>query len=329
MENKAHALAAGLFVLCVGALLVALAFWLTRDAGDRRGFELSTREAVTGLQPQAAVRFRGVGVGKVIAIGLDPQVAGNVLVQLEVDTQLAVTQSTFATLGYQGVTGLAFVQLDDAGESTVPLAGIGNTAPRIPLRAGLLATLSQRGSNILQQLEESTLRVNQLLQPDNQKVLITALGSLSQAAQGVAQLTGKAQQLLDGPTPTPLPALLSQANTTLTALQGTAQSVSSSADEVKSSAAEFRRMSEKMNQAGGTLDTLSETGNVLSATGRSFRTSTVPKLNRTAEDSSRAVRQAGQVFDQLGDNPQALIFGRAPPVPGPGEPGFAAPERAK
>ena len=31
MENKAHALAAGAFVLVVAALLVALAVWLTRD----------------------------------------------------------------------------------------------------------------------------------------------------------------------------------------------------------------------------------------------------------------------------------------------------------
>ena len=65
MENKAHAMAAGLFVLAVSALLVALAAWLTRDVGLRRDYELSTTEAVTGLQSQAAVRYRGVSVGKV------------------------------------------------------------------------------------------------------------------------------------------------------------------------------------------------------------------------------------------------------------------------
>ena len=34
MENKSHALAAGLFVLAVTAMVVALAMWLTRDSGS-------------------------------------------------------------------------------------------------------------------------------------------------------------------------------------------------------------------------------------------------------------------------------------------------------
>ena len=36
MENRSHALAAGAFVLAAMALLVALAFWLTRDNAVRR-----------------------------------------------------------------------------------------------------------------------------------------------------------------------------------------------------------------------------------------------------------------------------------------------------
>ena len=76
MENKAHALAAGAFVLVVAALLAALAVWLTRDSGERNLFELSTRDTISGLQPQAQVRFRGVPVGKVEFIGFDTQDAG-------------------------------------------------------------------------------------------------------------------------------------------------------------------------------------------------------------------------------------------------------------
>ena len=67
MENKAHALAAGAFVLGLIAALVALVIWLTRDDTVRNVYELSTRDAVSGLQPQAMVRFRGIAVGKVTA----------------------------------------------------------------------------------------------------------------------------------------------------------------------------------------------------------------------------------------------------------------------
>ena len=43
MENKSHALAAGIFVVVVAALVAALAMWLTRDSGSYHNYELSSR----------------------------------------------------------------------------------------------------------------------------------------------------------------------------------------------------------------------------------------------------------------------------------------------
>ena len=39
MENKAHALVAGIFVVLLSLLLLALASWLTRDTGKRDIYE--------------------------------------------------------------------------------------------------------------------------------------------------------------------------------------------------------------------------------------------------------------------------------------------------
>uniref|UniRef100_UPI0037DCF89F MlaD family protein n=1 Tax=Xenophilus sp. TaxID=1873499 RepID=UPI0037DCF89F len=122
MENKSHALAAGAFVLGLVAVLVALVLWFTRDDTVRNTYELSTRDAVSGLQPQAAVRYRGIAVGKVTSIDFDPEHKGNVRVRMAIDERVPLTRSTFATLSYQGVTGLAFIALDDKGESQEPLA---------------------------------------------------------------------------------------------------------------------------------------------------------------------------------------------------------------
>ena len=113
MENKAHALAAGIFVALLSLLVLGLAAWLTRETGVRDPYEISTRETITGLQEQAPVRFRGVDVGKVKNIGFDPKVSGNVLVRIEVDRDTPLTTATYAQLSYQGVTGLAFIQLAD------------------------------------------------------------------------------------------------------------------------------------------------------------------------------------------------------------------------
>ena len=44
MENKSHALAAGIFVLAVAAMLAGLAIWLTRDNTSYQHYELTSKD---------------------------------------------------------------------------------------------------------------------------------------------------------------------------------------------------------------------------------------------------------------------------------------------
>jgi len=310
MENKAHALAAGAFVLLVAALLVALAVWLTRQAGEVRIYEVSTRDAVTGLQSQASVRFRGVKIGKVADIGFDPQTPGLVLLRIEVTADAPITRSTFATLGYQGLTGIAFVQLDDSGESREPLAVAGGPAPRIPMRPGLMDQWSRQGERLLGQLEETTRRVNQLLAPDNQQALRRSLDNLSAAAAAV-------------------PPAMQEARVSFQAMRESANSVGASADQVRKTADHYARLAQRLQQPGGTLDQLQQGVDALASTGQALQQSSLPRMNRALDEAGRSVRQVGRAAATLDDNPQALIYGPALALPGPGEPGFVVPRGAR
>lgn len=328
MENRSHALAAGAFVLAVMALLVALAFWLTRDNAVRRTYEISSRDAVTGLQVQAGVRFRGVTVGRVTDIGFDPATTGNVLVRISVDDNAPITRSTFATLGFQGVTGLAFVQLDDSGESREALPSGAAKPERIPIRPSLLSKLSDQGVTLLNQLEETSKRVNLLLAPENQKTLMGAIDGMGQAATSVQKLAANADKVLDaqlGPQRVNIPAMVQEANTTLKSMQVASDRVGDSADEARDSAASFRRVTERMGAPGGTLDQVTAGVDSLTATGQTINSGTLPRLNRTVDEAARAARQVGKTVSAVSDNPQSLIYGNGPVLPGPGEPGFAVP----
>lgn len=318
MENKAHALAAGIFVVVAAMLLLALAAWLTRDTGARDVYEISTREAVTGLQAQAPVRYRGVEVGKVADIGFDPKAQGNVLLRLEIDRDAPVTGDTFATLSYQGITGLAFVQLDDTGKPAPRLVRDDDHPPRIPLKPGLLAKLQDKGELILERVDVMATRINNLLGDENQRRFSTALDNLGAAAGDASRVARR----LDTTLAKRVDPALAEASTAL-------RSVRRSADEVEKAAASFDQTARRLNEKDGPMDRLAEGTQALSHAADSFNSATLPRINRVTEETSRAVRQLSRAVTTINDNPQSLIFGAGPVMPGPGEPGFVAPGEAK
>lgn len=337
MENKSHALAAGAFVIIVTALLVALAAWLMRDTRIRDALEFSTRESVTGLQPQAAVRYRGIAVGKVDSIEFDPKQRGNVLVRLAIDQGTPITKSTYAVLGYQGVTGLAYVQLDDDGSSSEGLDMSGRVVPRIPLKPSLLSKLSDQGANILIQVEETTKRINQLLAPENQKALIGSVQAVGASASNFSTQMTAMQRILDaqfGPERTDIPALVKETRAAMQSLVVTSAQINQTGQETAKALNTLNSLGQRVAEKGGTLDRVNEglvsvqtTVQAVGQSAQALSATALPRATRLADDAARAARSTDRVIKELGDNPQSLIFGNALIPPGPGERGFAAPAK--
>src|SRR3989344_5824268 len=222
MENKSHALAAGIFVLVVAAMLAGLAIWLTRDSANYEQYELSTKDGVSGLQPQAAVRYKGVAVGKVTRIGFDPQVTGNVLIRIAVNKA-------------------------DQPSPELPPGPSG--LPRLPIKPSPFGKLAEQAPAILTQVEEATRRINQLLGDTNQQNPPEALGNIPQAAGSVNTLTQRLDatvaQRLD-PALAALPPLASDARKTLQSLQQAGATVSGVA-------ADGSKTTQRPGAAGGPL----------------------------------------------------------------------------
>ena len=252
MENKSHALAAGAFVLAITALLVALAVWLTRDAGSSHPYELSSGDAVTGLQPQAAVRYKGVAVGKVTSIGFDPDVAGNVLIRIAVDDTTPLSPTAFASLSYQGITGLAFVQIDDAGQPQARLPPGRSGVPRLPLETSQLGKLTEQVPHILAQVDQAPVRLNQLLSDGNQKLFTSVLTNTDQATTRLAQLSARLEQTVAqriDPALARLPAIADETRQAMRSLQTAADSANGSFVGISQTAA-------RLNEKGGVMDRL-------------------------------------------------------------------------
>lgn len=314
MENKSHAIAAGVFVLVMLAMLAGLVLWLTRDNAHYQEYELSTSDGVSGLQPQAAVRYKGVAVGKVTRIGFDPKAKGNVLIRIAVNTQTPVSANTFAMLNYQGVTGIAHVLLDDADKPQPPLPPGASGLPRLPLRSSPVSQIAEQAPVILRQIEENTRRLNQLLGDENQLLIRNAIDQIGQTAGKLRTLTAHVDDIL-----------MQRIDPALAGLPATLTAVQQAGNGVATLAQQARQTTERLNAAGGAIDQVTQGTQAFARAAEQFGGSTLPRINRATEESARTARQLGRVAGNISDNPQVLLFGPGRTPPGPGEPGFTAP----
>jgi phospholipid/cholesterol/gamma-HCH transport system substrate-binding protein len=191
MENRSYALMTGFFTVALLVAAILIGLWLNRDRTTMHPYEIVTTQTIPGLNPQATVRYRGLEVGRVDDIVFDPRVTGQILIKLSIEEGTPVTKTTFASLGYQGVTGIAFIQLDDDRTGSPLLASDKDHVARIPLRPGLLDQLEKRGLAILEKTERITDSLNNVLSKENQDKLTGAFDSINKAAAAYAEIPGQ------------------------------------------------------------------------------------------------------------------------------------------
>lgn len=303
MENKSHALMAGMFVLLLGVAGLVAVFWLGGIRDNSNDYIVVTKQNIGGLNPQAQVRYRGIRVGKVSDIRIDPEDYSNILITISISDDIPLTTGTVAKLNYQGVTGLAHILLFETGKDSEPLQPNDASPPRITMLPSMLEELSETGIATLRQARQLMGNANALLGEENQRHLSLALSNMARASGQIepvlAQLQGNLRQirtLLD---------------------DETLRHVSRSAAEIGPLLSETRGLVLKMQHVTDKLD------GALGESGGSGAAALMPRLNDLATEAGATSRQLSRVLRLLEESPQGLIFGVPALPPGPGEPGFS------
>lgn len=321
MENKSYAFITGVFTLTLLAVAILISLWLNRDRIERVPYLLATTRSVSGLSPQAPIRFRGLDVGRVKSISFDQQVPGQILVELNINPDAPITQSTYATLGFQGVTGIAFIQLNDDGEKPVRLASNQAKMARIELRASIFDKLESHGSLILTQAEELTTRLNNFLTPENQKTIIAMF---NQGTKTAARFESIPQQLQ--PALAKLPALEAQTQKALGSVidlsrdaKQMAQGINGLLGQIQAADGPLQNLTQAARSANTTLSGAQQVvGEVESQS--------LPRLNALGDDARNTMHNLNRTLNNFNEQPQSILFGGQVLPPGPGEAGFVVPK---
>jgi phospholipid/cholesterol/gamma-HCH transport system substrate-binding protein len=308
MENRSHALAAGIFTILLGICSAIAIWWLGQSDESTTTYLLETRRNVTGLNVQAQVRYRGIRAGKVEAIEPDEGDPRVILVRININSRFKLTRGSTAQLGYQGVTGLAYVQIEDDGSAPEPLTGKAGEPARIVLRPTLFDTLGEKAGDIVTQISAVSLRLAKLLDEKNVQNLSRTLDNVATASDSLREMPLILASVRE---------VLSEAN-----LRNLRQILA----HVEKTAGEGAPLTREVRELVKSMDSLSRRFELLAGKVEDELTSgTLPRANELMRELTASTRQLSRVLDGIENNPQMLIFGRGAGVPGPGETGFSPP----
>lgn len=298
METKVNYALVGAFVVVLSVAIVAAVLWISsgRTAGkEYDGYLAYFTESVSGLNRQAPVKYRGVEVGFVREISLDTEDPERVRVELKIERGVPIKQDTVATLSTQGLTGIAFLDLE-GGSRDSPLLAPGSEGqyPVIATRPSLFRRLDTQATALVANLSETARNINALIDEPTRATLQNTIRELDTvvhalAADGSRALENSARASEE------LPALVRE--------------VARSAAAVERAAEQTNRASEAVYAAAaGATSGVQE-----------LRADTLPELQRLVADARAAAASIARLAHELQRSPNALVVGREPAPPGPGE----------
>ena len=298
----------GAFVLGLGAVLVAGVLWLASGGAFGTKYDLYLAiedESVAGLNVNAPVKYKGVDVGKVRSIRLDPVNPERVNLIFAIERGTPIKEDTLAVLKTQGLTGIAYVELSGGALDAQPLrAAAGSEYPVIHTKPSLSARIENVLTTVLAKLDSTTNNINAILSDENQAAFKHALADMATVAHTFAAR----KDALD--------AGITNAARTLENASRLSAQAGPVVDRVGHAADAVNTMG---NAVGRTSASVGKTVNSIGTDLNRFTAETLPELERLLGELNTLSISLRRLTEQTERNPASLLFGRKPVPEGPGE----------
>ena len=318
METKVNYAVVGAFVLVLGSALLAGILWIASGGSLQKKYDLYLaieEESVAGLNVNAPVKYNGVDVGKVKNIQLDLEHPQRVLLLLAIERGTPIKQDTVAVLKVQGLTGIAYLELNGGALTALPLlAEEGEPCPVIQTKPSLGARLETILTNVLAKLDTTSNNVNAVLSDENRKALSSALADIAAVTHTLAART----EALDS--------VVADAARTMKNTASISARIGPTLDRIDESADAVRRMGDEVAAAS------TSAGQTVNSVGGDLQRVThdaLPELQSLMSEMQVLAASLRRLSEQTERNPSSLIFGKSPPPPGPGEAVPKSPRRSR
>lgn len=289
METRANFVAVGAFVVVVLMGAFGFAWWLNDPTESTRSSQVIIRFPgdVSGLVVGAPVYFNGIRVGDVNAMNFDPDDPEQVLISVFVDKETPLRKDTLAQLGFQGLTGVAYVKFIGGSSSaprllqddgTIPLvlaekSSFDDILASVKELLGTVNTIAEQANALLEtnkaNVDVIVANVSQFSQAlgDNADQVNAALGAVSDVAlsfsalaERVGGLSERAEAILQAVDPQKVAAMVNSTAAMASGLGDVADNLPALLVDLKTSSQELATFTKGLNgtlsQVDGVIDSL-------------------------------------------------------------------------
>ncbi len=184
MYSKVSYTVIGLFVMLFTAGIIFFAFWLgnTGFKDDYDLYLLRTKESVSGLSKDSGVKLKGVDIGTVSAIEVNPQNIEEVEITLKIKQGIPIKEDMRGTISMFGLTGLSYVEIEGGTNGAKTLHSAEGDLPVIQSGSSFLGRLENSFEDLSEKLVVILERGEELLSDENLKNFTALLDNANKVA---------------------------------------------------------------------------------------------------------------------------------------------------
>jgi phospholipid/cholesterol/gamma-HCH transport system substrate-binding protein len=297
METRAHYVAVGGFVLALVFLGFTAVLWLagTQFAVNYDHYDIFFKGPVTGLSKGAAVDYNGIRVGQVSEIGIDPNNVEQIRVTVEIKSDVVIKEDAAANVETNILSGVSYILITRGTREAKKLtAHEGQRYPVIRARRSTLASISARGPQLLEKLDDILDHVEDLLNDHNREVLAATLDHIEKVTGAIADHSDD------------IGSLVAEGKNALTALNKLSTDLDNSYTTPEGVKDQLLGMLKGIHGASRQIDvTLQETRPGI----RTFSQQTLVDVNSFVNEARQFIAGLSRLAAQFEHDPTRLLFG--------------------
>jgi phospholipid/cholesterol/gamma-HCH transport system substrate-binding protein len=323
METRTSYILVGAFLLAAATLLIAFINWSVKSDSRTKYtiYRAYFTGSVSGLNETGEVRYRGIPIGQVIDIRIDPDNVELIRVTMRIVATTPIKEDSIASIEQQGITGVADVQISGGSQAAPALQRKeGRKFPVIEAKRSQLEALFTDTPELIARIMKLTDSVASLFTDENRVAIAGTLtnlevltGSLADSSQRIAEFVDDAAAVagelrmaadkIDG--------LMTDARGTFASAESTLQTIDTQVSAIggsaKSTIAEFGRTARSLNDTTALLSaTIEENRKPL----RDFMGEGLYDMTQLIVEMRGLIASLSRIAERLESDPSLFLFGR-------------------